>query len=133
VTRPDKGERETPISVTYFVDRMRVIRPTGKTKDRNPDRVFTVNGVFYSTERDAKGNIIVKDKLSIITKNVDVDDAKSTEFALDVTNGYLTLPEGKRGRVAQAGLAEADILAELAALRGEDTDDTETETETETD
>lgn len=119
------------MGVTYFVDKMRVIRPTGKTQARNPERVYTVNGIFYSTSTNPDGTVTVKDKLSIITKNVDMDDIFSPEFALDLSNGLLTLPEGKRGRTAQVGLSEADILAELASLRGEDTEDTEPETEPE--
>jgi hypothetical protein len=106
---------------------MRVIRPSGKTAARNPERVYTVNGIFYSTTENPDGTLTVKDKLSIITKNVDMGDIHSPEFAIDVRNGYLTLPEGKRGRVAQAGLSEAEILAELAYMRGEDIDTEDTE------
>jgi hypothetical protein len=115
VTRADRPERDTPISVTYFVDRMRVLKPSGKTAMRNPERVYTVNGIFYSTDEFGQ----VKDKLSIITKNIDYSDVQSPEFALDVRNGFLTLPEGKRGRIAQQGLSEDEILAELSYLRGE--------------
>lgn len=103
--------------VTYSIDRMRVTRPTGKTKDRNPERVYTVSGVFYSTTVDEKGNVVRKDKLTIPSKNIDIEDVMADGFALDVANGMLTLPEGKRGRTAAAGLDAATIAAELAALK----------------
>lgn len=106
--------------VTYFVDKMRVTRPTGKTAERHPERVYTINGVFYSTTIDPDGDLVVKDRLSIISKNVDRSDIMSVEFSIDLAGKTLTLPEGKRGRMAQSGLSEADILADLASLRGED-------------
>lgn len=124
--------------VTYFVDKMRVTRPTGKTRERNPERVYTVNGIFYSTTTDENGNLVIKDKLSIPSKNIDIEDVRSPGFALDVNAGLVTLPEGKRGRTASVGLSEDEIFAELAMLRGEDiepetadaepTDEPETET-----
>jgi hypothetical protein len=122
------------MAVTYFVDRMRVTRPTGKTRERNPERVYTVNGIFYSTTIDDAGNLVPKDKLSIPSKNIDIDDVQSFDFALDVRNGFVTLPEGKRGRTASVGLSEDEIFAELAYLRGEEneTETEEIETETET-
>lgn len=103
--------------VTYIVDRMRVTRPNGKTAERNPERVYTVSGVFYSTMEDETGAIVRKDKLTIPSKNLDRDDVLAEGFAIDVRTGFLTLPEGKRGRTASMGLDEDTILAELAALR----------------
>lgn len=104
--------------VTYLVTNMRVTKPKGKTAERNPERVFTVTGTFYSTELDPKGNIVPKDKLSIPSKNVDREDIVEG-WALDPVNGILTLPEGKRGRRASEGLTAEEIAAELAALAAE--------------
>jgi len=103
--------------VTYLVERMRVTRPTGKTAERNPERLYTVSGVFYSTETDADGKVVRKDKLSIPSKNIDKSDALADGFALDLSAGTLTLPEGKRGRTAAQGLDADSIAAELEALR----------------
>lgn len=104
--------------VTYYVDRMRVTRPSGKTAARHPERLYTVNGVFYSTAMDPNGNLVVKDKLSIISKNIDMGDVKSPEFDIDLANNLLSMPEGKRGRMAQMGLSEDEIFADLNNLRG---------------
>lgn len=112
---------------TYIVDKMRVTRPSGKTAERNPDRVYTVHGTFWSTDTDPKGKLIRKDKLSIVSKNVDYADVMAEGFAVNLSAGTLTLPEGKRGRTASASLSESDILAELAAIRGELSDDDEPE------
>lgn len=103
--------------VTYSIDKMRVTRPKGKTAERNPERVFTVSGVFYSTVEDDKGKTVRKDKLSFASKNVDVEDTANPGFAIDTDKGLLTLPEGKRGRTAAEGMAQGDILAVLDALR----------------
>jgi hypothetical protein len=112
-------------SVTYHVKGMRVVKPQGKTAERNPERLFTVYGQFYATVEDAKGNLVPTDKLSIVSKNIDYEDAESAAFSLDVASGTLTMPEGRRGRTAAQGLSQDDILAELAALRGEDASDDE--------
>ena len=96
------------MAITYTVTSMRFVRPSAKVSERNPERFGTVYGTFF----DAEGN-----KLSITSKASDNDDATNPEFAISVANGLLTMPEGKRGRRATAGLNDEDILSALDALR----------------
>jgi hypothetical protein len=103
--------------VTYSVDKMRVTRPSAKTAEKNPDRLYTVTGTFYSTETDAKGKVTRKDKLTIPSKNVTRAMALTEGFALDIAKGLVTLPEGERGRKAFASLTAEDIAKELLALK----------------
>lgn len=102
---------------TYLVDKMRVTRPGPKTAEKNPERVYTVSGTFYSTEQDDDGNLIRKDKLTVPSKNVDKSDILSEGFLLDIANGILTVPAGERGRKAAESLDADTIAAELEALR----------------
>lgn len=103
--------------VTYAIDKMRVTRPSGKTAERNPDRLYTITGTFYSTETDAKGKVTRKDKLTIPGKNVTREMALSDGFAIDLAKGFLTMPEGERGRRAFESLTAEAIALELAALK----------------
>jgi hypothetical protein len=48
---------------------------------------------------------------------VTIEMAKHPEFSISLENGTLTLPEGKRGRKASAGLAQSDVETLLKALR----------------
>lgn len=93
---------------TYTVEDMRVVIPKGKVKDRNPDRLATVYGVFY----DSKGN-----KLSVTQKVVTLEDAQNDETVIDIENGILTLPAGERGRKPSASISQDDVLALLEDIR----------------
>lgn len=96
---------------TYKVTNLRVVKPSGKTAENNPDRFLTIFGVFH----DADGK-----EMSIKAKAVSIDEARSSEFSIDLEKGILTLPSGKRGRVASASLSAEDIASELAFLRNSD-------------
>lgn len=102
---------------SYFVREMRVVKPSGKTAERNPERRYTVHGIYHTASINADGSVTVGEKLSIRSKNVDAEHIVEG-FALDLTNGILTLPEGERGRKAAVSLSQEEIDAELAALRG---------------
>lgn len=94
--------------VTYKVSSMRVTFPKGKVAAKHPERFCTVHGAFS----DLKGN-----KLSIVSKNVNLDEAKDAATVIDPKAGILTLPAGERGRKPEIG-ATADAVAEaLTALR----------------
>lgn len=95
-------------SVTYSVDKMRVIPAEGKVAQDNPERVLTVYGVFYATDEKGKRG----EQLSFTSKPVDNEDIHSDVFAIDLTTGTLTLPTAQRGRVAKNGI-DADALAAL--------------------
>jgi hypothetical protein len=92
----------------YTVKRMRAIFPKGKVAERNPDRFVTIYGQFHNEKGE---------KLSIGSKAIDKATALSPDFALDVANGTLTLPDGQRGRQASVGVSQTDVEAALAALR----------------
>lgn len=96
-------------TVTYKVTNARVTFPQGKVAQKNPERFCTVHGTFH----DTKGN-----KLSIVSKNVTLDEAKNPATVIDPAKGILTLPAGERGRKPVAG-ATADAVAEaLKKVRG---------------
>ena len=99
------------MATTYHIKGMRVVRVSGKVAQRHPERVFTVYGKFF-----ANGD---KTPLSIVSKNIDIEDIQSVDFSIDLTHGILTLNEGQRGRKASQGITEDDLMAELAAIRGE--------------
>lgn len=105
------------MSTTYLVNNIRVIFPSGKVAEKNPDRFATVYGEFHSVSEDAKGKRSAGEKLSIASKVITNDMAQSPEFTLDMDNGYLTLPSGERGRPKSSGATADDIAARLAALR----------------
>lgn len=104
-------------AVTYFVENMRVTKPGAKTQERNPERVYTVTGTFYATVEGKDGKLTRGDKMTVPSKNIDNTDVLSDVFAIDLKNGILTLPTGKRGKPASEALSEDAILAEIAALR----------------
>ena len=110
---------------TYFVDSIRVYRPTPKVAAQNPERLYTVAGTFYDTETNAKGVVIPTDAKSFVSKNITRDMALAEGFSIDIPNGLLTLSEATRGRTSYQSLSAEDILADLAALRDvpEDDDD----------
>lgn len=92
----------------YRIANMRVIYPSGKVAERNPDRFAMVYGNFA----DAKGN-----KLTIASKEITNDDAMDATTVIDTVKGVLILPSGTRGRKAIASATQDDITARLANLR----------------
>ena len=96
---------------TYSIDKMRVTKPKGKTAEKNPDRALTVTGIFYSTEADAKGKLLRKEKLSIAVKYIDHEDKPLC--TVNMADGILTIPAGERGRKAEASLTQEEIDALL--------------------
>ena len=116
--------------VTYIIDKMRVVPVSGKTAENNPERIYTVHGIFWSTEHK-NGKLVRKDRLSIVQKNLDESDVLADGFAVDTATGTLTIPQGRKGRRAFAGLSQEQIMADLAALRGETSDDESDEPEPE--
>ena len=102
-----------PNTVTYSIDNMRAIVPTGKVAQDNPERFLTVHGsAFYPVDEKGKRG----EKLSITSKAIDKAEAQSEGFAIDLEKGTLTLPQGRRGRSATEGLSVADLTAYLATL-----------------
>jgi hypothetical protein len=95
-------------TVTYQITNMRVTFPTGKVAAKNPERFATIHGVFA----DLKGV-----RLSIVSKNVTVEEAKNPATIIDPTKGRLTLPAGERGRKPIAGADNEAVSAALAKLR----------------
>lgn len=93
---------------TYNITDMRLVFPKGKVAENNPDRWATVYGEFH----DETG-----DPLSFTSKEITLDMAKSPEFIVNVDEGILVLPSGKRGRTAYESETQDDIAAALAALR----------------
>lgn len=92
----------------YSIENLRVIRPSAKVAEAHPERVLTVKGTFY----DEDGA-----KLSITSKDITIEMVQSDDFDLNVAEGTLTLPEGKRGRKASAGLSAEDVETLLDTLR----------------
>lgn len=95
---------------TYHIAKMRVVRPSEKMAAKHPDRFATVFGIFANEQGQ---------RLSITSKVITIDEAKDSDTTIDIVNGILTLPDGKRGRTASESISQDDIEAELAALRGE--------------
>lgn len=93
---------------TYHVTKMRVVKPSPKMAEKHPDRFATVIGVFHNDSDQP---------LSITSKVLTFDDAKNPATVIDITNGILTLSDGKRGRTEAIGLTQDDIAKELESLR----------------
>lgn len=96
------------MSITYRVENLRVTFPTGKIADKHPERFATIHGVFF----------VGKNKLSITSKNVTIEEAKSEDFAIDMDKGNITLPSGQRGRRKVEGVSNTELQAALNSLRG---------------
>jgi hypothetical protein len=94
--------------VTYRIGGMRVTFPKGKVAAKHPDRFATVHGIFS----DAKGQ-----RLSIVSKNVSVEEAQDASTVIDPAKGILTLPAGERGRKPELGESNDSVKAALEALR----------------
>jgi len=95
-------------TATYKVTNMRVTFPAGKVAAKHPERFATIHGTFA----DLKGN-----KLSIVSKNITLDEAKDALTVIDPIKGLLTLPAGERGRKPQIGETSESVSAALSALR----------------
>jgi hypothetical protein len=93
---------------TYNIAKMRVVRPSAKMAEKHPDRFATIFGVFSNEQ---------KQPLSITSKIITLDEAKSTATVINLKKGILTLPDGKRGRTQSASLSQDDIVAQLKQLR----------------
>lgn len=102
-------------SISYLVTDMRVTFPEGKVAEKNPERFATVHGsAFYAVDEKGKRG----EKLSIVSKNIENEDATDPTFSLSLETGTLTLPEGRRGRKAAEGVSQDAIAERLAALAG---------------
>jgi hypothetical protein len=106
------GRKVDKMSATWTVQNMRVIVPTGKVAERNPDRFATIHGTFF----DPKG-----EKLSFSQKEVTLEMARNPETVIDVENGILTLPSNQRGRPISKGIEQNAISDMLNELRNEKT------------
>lgn len=96
---------------TYKITDMRVVSPTAKVAERNPDRVLTVYGKFHTD----KGVL-----LSFTSKAVNRDDALHPEFAIDLAKGILTLHEGERGRKETPSISQDAVNDLLASIKAND-------------
>lgn len=106
--------------VTFWVKDIRALDPSPKVLKGDPDRFVTVSGSFYPTIVDPKDNVRRPDLSNPFTytsKPISNAQAMAEGFSLDTDTGYLTLPEGSRGRPVQEGLSQSTISDRLAALR----------------
>ncbi len=90
---------------TYKVNGMRVLLPTEKVAERNPDLAFTVTGKFFAEDGTAltiPQKAITKDMLPFVKVNLD--------------KGTLTVPAGQRGAPKRESASQADIDAILASV-----------------
>jgi hypothetical protein len=99
---------EKALTATWKVAGMRLTFPAGKVATKHPERFATIHGVFS----DEKGN-----KLSIVSKNVTMEEAKNSATVIDVLKGTLTLPAGERGRKPSVGATPDAVAAALAKVR----------------
>ena len=105
--------------LVYSIDKMRVTRPTqgGKVALANPDRVFTVKGVFHAGTVNPDGTVKRGEKLTIVQKEITTDMVADSNLRIDLDAGILVLMGGDKGRTASAGISADEITAALAALR----------------
>ncbi len=114
--------------ITYVIDKMRVNRVNPKSK--NPKGfALLVKGVFHSTTRDDKGNLVKGDALTFGQKGLTREIVNSPEFSMSIENGTLTIPNGREGRPTVAGLTGEELDTFLADLRDNGTDEGEGEGE----
>lgn len=98
---------------------MRVTRPTlgGKVALANPDRVFTVKGVFHAGTVNSDGSVKRGEKLTIVQKEITTEMVADSNLRIDLDSGVLVLMGGDKGRTASVGISSSDIAAALEALR----------------
>jgi len=101
--KPDTTQTDATADVaTFVVEGMRVLASD------NEDVAFVIKGTSFV--RDGK-------PVSIKSKAIDIETARSDAFALDIEAGTFTVPVGKRGRHSVPGLDADSIAAKLAELR----------------
>ena len=100
-------------TISYAVTNMRVTFPEGKVAEKNPERFATVHGEFHQIVNGKPQ----KDALSIVSKSIDNETAANPLTVIDLPNGTLTLPEGRRGRQAAESVSQDALAERLAALR----------------
>jgi hypothetical protein len=87
---------------TYTVKGMRVLLPSDKTKEKNPDLLFTVSGKFFAEDGSA---------LTIPQKAITVEMREHVK--VDMAKGTLTVPAGQRGAPKRASATQDEINALL--------------------
>lgn len=97
---------------TYTIENLRVILPSKKVAEKNPDRVFSIVGTRFV---DETGN-----ELTMKSKVITRDMVNSGEFAIDLEAGTLTLTDNRKGRRPSEAASTADILAAIAAAKDSD-------------
>ncbi len=93
-------------SRTYTVKGMRVLLPSAKTAERNPDLAFTVTGKFFAEDGSA---------LTIPQKAITRD--MLAHVSVDIAKGTLTVPAGQRGAPRRESASQSDIDALLATAK----------------
>lgn len=91
---------------TYKVQGMRVLLPSDKTREKNPDLAFTVVGKFFAEDGSPltiPQKPITRDMLPFVTVNIE--------------KGTLTVPAGQRGAPKRESATQADIDALLASVK----------------
>lgn len=101
-------------TATYSVENMRIVPTSGKVKDKNPDRLLTVHGIFRAMDANGKPT---GDPLTFKSKEVTIDAARNPLTVIDPEHGILTLPAGERGRKALSGIDADAVTALLASVR----------------
>ncbi len=86
---------------TYVVKGMRVLFPTDKTRAKNPNLAFTVNGKFFT--EDGKTPFSFTTKAILVTQLGDV--------SVNLDKGTLTIPAGHRGAPNRETATQAQIDA----------------------
>ncbi len=92
---------------TYVVKGMRVLIPTDKTRAKNPNLAFTVNGKFFSEDG--------KTPFSFTTYAI--TNAMLPNVSIDLGKGTLTLPAGHRGAPNRESATQAAIDALINAAK----------------
>ena len=85
---------------------MRVLLPSDKTAEKNPDLAFTVTGKFFSEDGSP---------LTIPQKAITTDMLPFV--SVDIAKGILTLPAGQRGAPKREGASQADVDALLKSAK----------------
>lgn len=88
-------------ATTFRVEGMRVLPAS------NPDDVFVIKGTAI---------FVGNKKLSSTSRTISKKQASSPAFNVDLKANTFTLPNGKRGRRAIAGMSQVDISALLSSL-----------------
>jgi len=103
VEQEQEQEQESNFS-TFVVEGMRVLAPAPGRED---EIAFVVKGTLFSRENG--------EPLSIKSRAVTIEEILAGG-TIDLANGTLTVPAGKRGRKVSPGLDADAIAARLAEL-----------------